>query len=249
MTLDLSRSTAVVTGGARGIGLELTRQLVARGAKVIAIGRNPEHLQAVQAEFPAEVTIRAVDLSSGPEVDRLVAELAAEAPEIDILVNNAGVQYEMDLFGRDPAEVTRLARREISTNLESVIVLTLGLLPIIARHEQGAVINVSSGLAIAPKAASPVYCATKAAVRSFTKALRYQCAGKAPHVLVSEAIMALVDTDMTSGRGSGKISAARAACEVLSVLDSYRPEVWVGKAKLLRLVNRLSPALAERIMR
>jgi uncharacterized oxidoreductase len=249
MTVDLRRSTAVVTGGARGIGLELTRQLVARGAKVVAIGRSLEHLRALQAEFPASVTIRAVDLSSRPDVDRLVADLCAEVPEINILVNNAGVQNEMDLLELQPGEACGFVRSEIAINLDSVVVLTLGLLPIIARHDRGAIINVSSGLAIAPKAASPVYCATKAAVRSFTKALRYQCNGRAPQIEVSEAIMALVDTDMTRGRGSGKISAARAALEVLSVLDRYRPEVWVGKAKLLRFVNRLSPALAERIMR
>lgn len=249
MTLDLSRSTAVVTGGARGIGLELTRQLVARGARVIAIGRNREQLLALQAENPTAITFRAVDLSSAREVDGLVADLAANAPEIDILINNAGVQYEMDLFAPERGETTALARREIATNLDSVVALTLGLLPLIERHEHGAIVNISSALAIAPKAASPVYCATKAAVRSFTKALRYQCAGKAPHVLVSEAVMALVDTDMTKGRGSGKITAAQAASEVLSVLDRYRPEVWVGKAKLLRFINRLSPALADRIMR
>ena len=249
MTLELSRSTAVVTGGARGIGLELTRHLVARGARVIAIGRNREQLQALQAENPTAITFRAVDLASSREVDELVADLAVSAPEINILINNAGVQYEMDLFATERGEVTALARREISTNLDTVFALTLGLLPVIARHEHGAIVNISSGLAIAPKAASPVYCATKAAVRSFTKALRYQCAGKAPHVLVSEAIMALVDTDMTKGRGSGKITASQAASEVLSVLDRYRPEVWVGKAKLLRLINRFSPALAERMMR
>ena len=249
MTIDLSGSTVLVTGGARGIGLELTRELVARKARVIAVGRSFERLQAVQAEFPANVAIRAVDLSSAADVDRLVAELSDEAPEINILINNAGVQHEMDLFALDPAKAASLARGEIATNLDSLVVLTLGLLPAIARHDRGAIINVSSGLAVAPKAASPVYCATKAAVRSFTKALRYQCERAAPQIRVSEAIMSLVDTDMTKGRGSGKISPGQAASEVLSVLDRYRPEVWVGKARLLRLINRISPALAERVMR
>ncbi|OCW57637.1 SDR family oxidoreductase [Hoeflea olei] len=249
MTLDLGRSTALVTGGARGIGRELTRQLVARGASVIVVGRNMEHLKAVQAEHPQAVTVRAVDLACAQEVDRLVADLAATAPQINILINNAGVQYETDLFTPERDQLTALARREIATNLDSVVTLTLGLLPVIARHRHGAIVNISSGLAIAPKAASPVYCATKAAVRSFTKALGYQCARQAPHVEVSEAIMALVDTDMTRGRGSGKIRAEQAASEVLSVLDRHRPEVWVGKARLLRLINRISPALSEKIMR
>jgi uncharacterized oxidoreductase len=126
MTLDLSRSTAVITGGARGIGLELTRQLVVRGGRVIAIGRNREQLLALQAENPAAITFRTVDLSAPREVDRLVADLAANEQDINILINNAGVQYEMDLFAPERGEVSALARREISTNLDSLVALTLG---------------------------------------------------------------------------------------------------------------------------
>ncbi|MGZ9810269.1 SDR family oxidoreductase [Pseudoroseicyclus sp. H15] len=249
MRLDLGRSTALVTGGARGIGLELTRQLVNRGAKVIAVGRNEVDLNALRAAYPNAVESRAADLSSVKEVDALVADLSATAPDINILINNAGVQFEIDLFGSKPDDATAMARREIAINLEAVVALTMGLLPIIARQEQGAIVNISSGLAIAPKAASPVYCATKAAVRSFTKSLRYQCAENAPHIAVSEAIMALVDTGMTRGRSSAKITAQQAAAEVVAALVRQKPEVWVAKAKLLRLVNRLSPRLAEMLMR
>lgn len=99
MTLDLSGSTAVVTGGARGIGRELTLQLVARGAKVIAVGRSSDHLGALCNAHPDAVTPVMADLSARRETDALVADLVATWPEINILVNNAGVQFEMDLFG------------------------------------------------------------------------------------------------------------------------------------------------------
>lgn len=249
MTLEISRSKALVTGGARGIGLELTRQLVDKGCVVIAVGRNQHQLNELSAAFPDTVTTLAVDLSSTAEVDALVADLATSHPDINILINNAGVQFEMDLFASTKTPSIDLARDEIAINFDAVVALTLGLLPLLERHERAAIVNISSGLAIAPKATSPVYCATKAAVRSFTKALRYQCRQRAAHITVSEAIMALVETDMTAGRGSRKISAQQAAAEVISEFEMEKDEIWISKAKLLRLLNRLSPKVAERIMR
>jgi uncharacterized oxidoreductase len=68
------------------------------------------------------------------------------------------------------------------------------------------IVNVTSGLALAPKQSAPVYCAAKAGLRSFTKSLRYQERARAPHVRVVEVLPPLVDTDMTRGRGRGKMS-------------------------------------------
>lgn len=249
MTFDLSRSNALVTGGARGIGLELTRQLVRKGCRVIAVGQNQHQLDELSAAFPDAVTTWAADLSSTAEVDALVAGLASNHPDINILINNAGVQFEMDLIAPAKTPNLDLGRREIAINFDAVVALTMGLLPILEQQERAAIVNITSALAIAPKASSPVYCATKAAVRSFTKALRYQCSKRAAHVVVTEAIMALVETDMTAGRGSRKISAQKAAAEVISGLEMEKDEIWVSKTKLLRLLNRLSPQVAERLMR
>ncbi|TCK99755.1 putative oxidoreductase [Shimia isoporae] len=249
MKFDISQSKALVTGGARGIGLELTKQLVAKGCEVVAVGRNQRQLDELSAAFPSAVTTWVADISSSAEVDALVAGLAADHPDINILINNAGVQFEMDLFGFDQRPNIDLARLEIATNFDAVVALTLGILALLEHHERAAIVNISSGLAIAPKAASPVYSATKSAVRSFTKALRYQCSQRAAHIIVVEAIMALVETDMTAGRASRKISAQQAAAEVISGLEKEKDEIWVSKAKLLRLLHRVSPKVAERVMR
>ncbi|MGS4984610.1 MULTISPECIES: SDR family oxidoreductase [Pseudosulfitobacter] len=249
MNNALAGRRALVTGGARGIGLELSRQLIAQGCTVVAVGRNMQHLNALQSEGGPNVTTVQADLSQQAEIDRLVALITAEHPDLSILINNAGLQQEMNLFA-DPAEASIIsARQEIGLNLDGLVSLTLGLLPNLAAQSRSAIVNISSGLAIAPKAASPVYCATKAATRAFSQALRYQCEDSAPHITVTEAIMALVDTDMTAGRGSGKITAHRAATEVIAGLARGQPEVWVGKAKMLRVLNRLLPAVAARIMR
>jgi uncharacterized oxidoreductase len=249
MPFDFKKSTALVTGGARGIGLELSHQLIAKGCKVVAVGRNAHDIKGLQAQYPELIETIVADLSSQSEVDTLIACVISAHSDINILINNAGTQTEMNMFSGNPNDLTALARREIAVNLYAPVALILGLLPVLKTHKQAAIINIGTGLAIAPKAASPVYCATKAALRSFSKALRYQCIDQAPQIHICEAIMALVDTDMIRGRGTGKISAKQAAAEVMSGLHRQRDEIWIAKAKLLPFLNRLSPRLVERIMR
>jgi uncharacterized oxidoreductase len=134
-------------------------------------------------------------------------------------------------------------------NFSALVALSVGLLPLLAQQESAALVNISSGLALTPKKSSPVYCATKAAVRSFTRTLKYQCEDAQPHVKIIEALPPLVDTGMTAGRGSGKISAAQCATEIISGIEAGSSEIYVGKSKLLRLVLRVLPSAAYKIMR
>lgn len=247
--MNLAGQTALVTGGAKGIGRELTRQLSAQGAKVVMIGRDALALDEMTSELNGAATGISADLSRPQEVDRVIATVSSDYPSLSVLINNAAEQTEMNFF--DPAATDHRTRmkRELALNLEAAICLTAGLLPLLRRQANATVINVSSGLAIAPKMDAPVYCATKAGLRSFTRALRYQCSENAPHIKVMEAVMALVDTDMTRGRGTGKISPFRAAREIVTGMERGRDEVWIAKAALLPILHRLSPALVARILR
>ena len=107
--------------------------------------------------------------------------------------------------------------------------------------------NVNSGLALAPKTSSAVYCATKAALNSFSNSLGYQL--EKTNIRVLQAFMPLVDTPMTEGRGAGKITAAEAAETLLNGLTREDPITDVGKVRLLRILLRLSPNLARKIMK
>lgn len=245
--MHINGSTALVTGGTRGIGAELTKQLVAKGANVIVVGRDLRSLEKMVAQFPKQVSAFAADLTQPEEVDRLLRYL--ESRDLSILINNAASQTEIDLLDAPLAQCLETCRSEIALNLDAPIALCIGALPLFKPRSSAAVINITSGLAIAPKQASATYSATKAGLRSFTKALRYQCREHAPHIQITEAIMALVDTDMTQGRGRGKITAAQAARSVIKGLEKRKPEIWVGKAKLLKILNRLSPRLVEKMMR
>ena len=122
--------------------------------------------------------------------------------------------------------------------------------PHLASRPEAILLNVTSGLALTPKASAPVYCATKAGLRSFTTALRYQAEDRAPNLRVGEIVMALVDTEMTTGRGRGKLSADQAAQAVIAGIERQeRGDIWVGNTRLLRIIQRLSPALAARMLR
>lgn len=248
--MDLEDRTILVTGGANGIGLALTHLLIAEGAeRILVVGRDSARLSGVQAAYPGKVrTIRA-DLSRRDEVDALIATVRDTAPGLSVLVNNAGIQTLTEFIRGDASRYAPALRDEIEANVTAVVALTAGLLPLLLGQPTAMVVNVTSGLALAPKKSSPVYCATKAAVRAFTKGLRYQAEDAAPHLRVVEALPPLVDTDMTRGRGRGKISAEDCARQIVAGMRSGATEIYVGKSRLLRAIQGLSPSLADRIMR
>ena len=107
--------------------------------------------------------------------------------------------------------------------------------------------NFSSGRALAPKLSAPVYCATKAALKSFTLGLRYQAKGLPVQVI--EAVMPLVDTNMTAGRGADKIPPEAAAQALLAGLESGEDEIWIGKTRQARILHRVAPGLLQRLLR
>ncbi|HEX8307415.1 MAG TPA: SDR family NAD(P)-dependent oxidoreductase [Allosphingosinicella sp.] len=246
----LEGRTALVTGGASGIGLALVRLLLRRGAaRILIVGRDPARLAEVRGELGPRVETLGADLSDPAEVDRLLAEIRRLAPDLSLLVNNAASQRLTDFVSGDPIQLLPALRSEIAANFSAVVALSVGLLPLLARQPSAAILNVTSGLALAPKKSSPVYCAAKAGVRSFTQALRYQCEDGLPNLRIVEALPPLVDTSMTRGRGRGKMAPEACAAEIVAGLESGRDEIFVGKSKLLRAVLRAAPALGRKIMR
>ncbi|MGX2993572.1 SDR family oxidoreductase [Streptomyces sp. JNUCC 64] len=247
--MELDGSTVLVTGGARGIGRELTRQLVGHGARVVAVGRDPERLADLVAGHGDRVSAECVDLADPAALDAFTDGLPARYPELRAVFNNAGVQHLTDFLTEDPRVLRPVLRRELAVNLDAVITLSTGLLPLLRRQESALIVNVSSGLAVVPKPSAPVYCGAKSAVRTFTRALRYQCEDGAPHVRVVDAVLPLVDTDMTAGRGRGKIGPAEAARAVIAGALRGRPEVLVGKTRMLPTLMRVAPSLGYRALR
>ncbi|WP_394619637.1 SDR family oxidoreductase [Lentzea sp. JNUCC 0626] len=246
--MNLHGTTALVTGATRGIGRHLTRHLITHGAQVVAVGRDRKLLEDLATEH-GEVHPWPLDLADPNAVDAFVTAVADKHPDLSIVINNAGVQTLTDFLCDDPDTLRPKLRQEIAINFDAVVALSTGLLPYVRRHHTAAIVNITSGLALAPKKSAPVYCATKAAVRTFSRALRYQCQDTAPHINVIDAVMPLVDTEMTRGRGRDKISPDRAAAAVVDGIVSGANEIYVGRTRLLPALLRLSPALAHRVLR
>lgn len=237
-------NTVLITGGSSGIGLSLAKRFLLLKNKVIITGRDKVKLEQIKNEFP-ELIIFAGDLTDSTSLDELVLFIERQHSDVNILINNAAVQYNYHFT--DKTNLTDKIEYEISANLTAPIQLTSLLLPFILKNKNSAVINVSSGLFIAPKKSASVYCATKSAIHSFSKTLRYQL--EDTDTKVFEIIPALIDTPMTEGRGKSKITTEQLTDEFIHNFKADQYESYIGKTKLLRLIHRFSPKLADRIMK
>lgn len=248
MAFDFAHRKILLTGATRGIGRALTYQLLDLGATVLAVARDEAALEALQDDAPDQIDILAADLAN-PEMPRAVANWVADAhPDCSALINNAAIMTHTRLTDPPHDRYTETAK-EIAVNLTAPIALCAALLPTLSRQPQSLIANVTSGLALAPLPNAATYCATKAGLRSFTKTLRYQIEDARLPIQVSEVLMTLVDTDLSQGDPKQKISTEQAARETLQGLAEGQREVAIDKVRLLRKVQRLSPALADRIIR
>ncbi|WP_460908107.1 SDR family oxidoreductase [Spirosoma areae] len=234
-------NTVLITGGSSGIGFALARRLAELGNEVIITGRDQAKLQQAKEACPALHTF-AGDLIRQEALDDLVHYMEQTHPRLNVLINNASVQYNYQF----DTELNALPKvdYEIRANLMGPIKLLALLLPLLKTNPDPALVNISSTLGFVPKASAPVYAATKAGIHVFTKAVRYQLTD----ISVFEVIPPLVDTPMTAGRGTGKISPNQLVDEFMRGWEANRYEMTIGRARLLRLLHRWLPQVAERMM-
>jgi uncharacterized oxidoreductase len=246
--MKLEQKRVLVTGGTAGIGRALTQLLVERGARVFICGRDSGRLEATLGSLPG-VGGLACDVARAEELPALMAQAVEQLGGLDLLVNNAGIQLSWDLGEGAAPGPEALARvsLEVATNLVAPIALTFLALPHLRRGAEPAIVNVTSVLAAAPKPSSPVYSATKAALRSFGSSMRRQLAGSG--VRVVEVVPPLVDTAMTRGRSGLKtISPELMASAIVDGLRADKTRILVGKARVAAILQRWAPGLLEDAM-
>ncbi len=231
--MNLSGNTVLVTGGASGIGLAIARRFLAAGSTVIICGRRSDKLHAAQAACPA-MHVAVADIARDNQRLALVDWVTTAFPAVNVLVNNAGIQRRVSLLEQEPWDETR---EEIAINLEAPIHLSRLVVPHFLTQEDAAIINVTSGLSFAPLAGVPVYCATKAALHSFTLSLRHQL--RDSPVRVVEVVPPAVDTDL-GGPGLHTFGANvdAFADSVMSRVADGELEVGYGTAEQARRASR-----------
>src|SRR5690242_11475141 len=188
--MQLASNTVLITGGASGIGLELAQRFLQEGSTAIVRGRRGEKLDEARSRHP-EIKTLVCDLSKEKDRKRLCDWAVGEFPRLNVLVNNAGIQRRVRVMDEKRWAPTH---EEIAINLEAPVHLCGLFLPHLLKQERPAILNVTSGLAFAPMASAPFYCATKAALHSFTLSLRHQLAGTPVQVI--EIIPPAVNTDL-----------------------------------------------------
>ena len=240
--MNLNGKKILVTGGTRGIGAAVVAQLRDKGCAVLVVARDAAALDRMTG-----VDALAVDLSQPRAAEKIADWVSRNHPDLDGIINNAAIM-DHTFLTRNGAEKLGRVETEIAINLTAPVQLTTLLLPILARRPEAVVVNVTSGLALVPIPNAAVYSATKAGIRIFTKALRLQVKAEGWNIGLSEVLMTRVDTSLSEGEPSTKYPPAKAAADLIQGVEAGRKEIYIEKVKLLRLVWRLSPALAERML-
>ena len=233
--MNLSGNTILITGGGSGIGRGLAEQLQKQGSQVIIAGRRKQVLEEVIAANPGMQYV-VLDTSDAASIAEAVPQLVKDFPKLNVLINNAGIMRGT-VAGAGPIDEGDLTAT-IDTNLLGPIRLTGALLDQLKSQAAGengaAVMNVTSGLAFTPLAPVSVYCATKAALHSYTLSLRFDLR-KTEGFRVLELVPPYVQTELYNGANDPRaMPLDQFIAEVMQILATDTDEVSVGRVAMLR---------------
>ncbi|HKF46718.1 MAG TPA: SDR family oxidoreductase [Terracidiphilus sp.] len=187
-------NTILITGGGSGIGRGLAEAFHALGNRVIIAGRRQGVLDQATSANPGMQSI-VLDIEQPGSTRSFAADVTQKFPQLNVLINNAGIMRAEKLLSQPDGLAD--AEAIIATNLLGPIRLTAALLQHFRQQPHATIVNVSSGLAFVPLALTPTYCATKAAIHSYTQSLRWQLRSTAIEVL--EIVPPYVQTDLMDG--------------------------------------------------
>jgi len=234
--MQMSGNTILITGGGSGIGRGLAEAFHAAGNLVIIAGRRKQVLDETTAANPG-MKSAVLDIENADAIRRFASQLAKDFPRLNVVIHNAGIMRPENLKG----DAVTDAEAIVTTNLLGPIRLTAALLPLLLAQPKPVVMTVSSGLAFVPFAMAPTYCATKAAIHSYTQSLRYQL--RDTPIQVIEIVPPYVQTELM---GTGQANDPRAMplrefiSETMSILKNSPEanEICVERVKPLRFAER-----------
>jgi NAD(P)-dependent dehydrogenase (short-subunit alcohol dehydrogenase family) len=213
----------LVTGANRGLGLEFTRQLLARGARVIAACRHPgraNELTGLAAAHPGHLHVLPLDVSKPASIAELAREAAMVCDGLDLLINNAGMLVAGERFGSLTAEPLQ---QSFCSNAVGPLLLTQALAPLLAARPGARVVNISSvmgSIGATHEFRSPGYGMSKAALNMATVQLAHALAPQETRVIALHP--GWVRTDMGGSQASQV--AGDSVRGMLEVIDAITPE-------------------------
>jgi uncharacterized oxidoreductase len=230
--MKMTGNTILITGGASGIGRGLAEAFHSKGNQVIISGRRQSVLDQVTSRHSGMASV-SLDITDKASIQAFAAEALLRFPSINMLINIAGIMKIEDVKG-SPSEI-EVAEAEIVTNLLGTIRVSAAILPHLLQQQESTLITVSSGLAFVPMTAVPTYCATKAAIHSYSMSLREQL--RQTSVSVVEVIPPYVQTELLRPEQANDPNAMPLAdfiAETMTLLEKGDTEVVVNACKPLR---------------
>jgi len=188
-------NTILITGGGSGIGRGLAEAFHRQGNQVIIAGRRQSVLDETAAANPGMKSLT-LNIEDPAAIKSFAARVAADFPALNVVIHNAGIMKMENLAG-DSIDLS-ISESIITTNLLGPLRLTAALLPTLKKQPKATIVTVSSGLAFLPLAMTPTYCATKAAIHSWTQSLRYQL--RDTNIEVLELAPPYVQTELMGAR-------------------------------------------------
>jgi len=231
--------TILITGGSAGIGLAFALKFLELGNQVIVTGRRQTVLDEVKAKYPKLHTIQG-DVADPAQIAALARRVKAEFPKIDVLMNNAGIMLHKNL--KVPATDLDGLMAEVNINLGGVIRMMSAFIDILMANK-GTVINVSSGLAFVPLPSAPIYCATKAAVHSYTQSLRFQLEETGVEVidLMPPAVKTDLTAELSKGEGITLMTTDELIKQSFAGFEAGKLEIRPGQSNQLAFMRRIAP--------
>ena len=234
--MKMTGNTILITGGNGGIGRALAEAFLAKGNEVIVTGRDKAKLEDVVSANPGIHAIE-LDVANADAITAFAKKITADFPALNVVINNAGIMRPEDTTEAS----VETAEATIATNLLGPIRLTTALLPHLLTKDDASVLTVSSGLAFLPRTAFPTYCATKAAIHSWSMSLGHQLSDTSVQVI--ELAPPYVQTTLTGDHQANDPNAMPLAdyiSETMELLETQPDarEILVGRVEPLRWAER-----------
>jgi 3-oxoacyl-[acyl-carrier protein] reductase len=222
--IDLTGKVALVTGGTRGIGRAIAKQLHAAGAKVAITGRDAERAKAAAVELGPDTAGFGCEMTDGAQVEAAVAGTEATLGPVDILVNNAGLTRDQIVLRMSEADWDTV----LDANLKGAFVAIRSVLKGMMKRKGGRIVNVSSIVGITGNKGQANYAASKAGLIALTKSVAREYASR--NILVNCVAPGFIETDMTDAL---PVEARTSLLQQIALARLGRPEDIAGAVLFL----------------